>query len=174
MMEWAKQIELASGRQVTCIDVGGGWFPDDWDRILLPTLKRLLSLARESLHSLEEVILEPGKGLVQPCGALVVRVIEVRVSIGGYRDVIVDGAISELPEAWSYPHRVILRLPSGEWTMLGRGGDRLLGRLCMEADILRSNISLPDQLFEGQLLALCDSGAYDRSMSYSFGQGYVR
>jgi diaminopimelate decarboxylase len=41
----------------------------------------------------------------------------------------------------------------------------------MEKDILAEAVDVPDSLAVGDLFAFCDAGAYDRSMSYSFGQG---
>lgn len=41
----------------------------------------------------------------------------------------------------------------------------------MEGDILSTHTHFPDEIREGDILAICDAGGYDRSMSYVFGQG---
>jgi diaminopimelate decarboxylase len=41
----------------------------------------------------------------------------------------------------------------------------------MEDDVLAQNISFPENLELGDQIIFCDSGAYDRSMSYEFGRG---
>jgi diaminopimelate decarboxylase len=41
----------------------------------------------------------------------------------------------------------------------------------MEDDVLAPNIQLPPNVREGDLLAVCDAGGYDSSMSYTFGLG---
>jgi diaminopimelate decarboxylase len=123
---------------------------------------------------LAEVIVEPGKALTQPIHALVVRVLQIRGGRGsrpGGREVVVDGAISDLPEAHSYPHRVLVGDGDGGWRSVSRGGDRLLGRICMEHDVLARDLRLPPDLREGDTLVIADAGAYDRSMSYAFGGG---
>ncbi len=47
----------------------------------------------------------------------------------------------------------------------------MLGRLCMEHDIVASNVELPETAQVGDVLVFCDAGAYDMSMSYVFGRG---
>ncbi|HZH33734.1 MAG TPA: hypothetical protein VEX64_02780, partial [Pyrinomonadaceae bacterium] len=60
---------------------------------------------------------------------------------------------------------------TGAWQALGRGKAHLMGRLCMEHDVVASNVELPSDAKAGDLLVFCDAGAYDRSMSYVFGRG---
>lgn len=130
-------------------------------------------LARKAsyvLPNLREIICELGKALVQPFGVLIVRILEIR-RVSNHREIVVDGAISDIPEAWSYPHRVLARDGSGRWHIVGKGDDRILGRICMENDIISMNVDLPDSIQIGDILAICDTGGYDRSMSYVFGQG---
>jgi len=52
-----------------------------------------------------------------------------------------------------------------------RGKAQLLGRLCMEHDVVAANVELPSTAQVGDILVFCDAGAYDRSMSYEFGRG---
>ena len=47
----------------------------------------------------------------------------------------------------------------------------ILGRLCMEADILAESIALPASLQAGDMIVIGDTGAYDSSMTYDFGKG---
>jgi diaminopimelate decarboxylase len=70
------------------------------------------------------------------------------------------------------PHRILHQdAGSGQWRALKRGKTQLLGRLCMEHDIIASNVELPANVEVGELLVFCDAGGYDRSMSYVFGRG---
>lgn len=168
---WAKAIEKSVGKEIHCLDIGGGWFPDDADQSLLANLKQALAKAEETFPNLREFILELGKALTQPVCALAVQVLEIRTSSFDQREVIVDGAISDLPMALLFPHRILAKNEQGEWQWLGKGKDRILGRLCMEQDILADGVQVPPHLRPGEVLVVCDSGAYDRSMSYVFGRG---
>lgn len=170
---WAKNIDDLTDHRIECIDIGGGWFPEDFDRSFGEHVDGVLRDAASALPNLRQIVLEPGKALVQPSMAVLTRVVEVRHLAVGTCQAVVDAAISDLPMASQFPHRLLVRERSGRWEALGNGPDCLLGRLCMETDVLVRNVGLPEALREGDLLAICDTGAYDASMSYSFGCGRV-
>lgn len=171
IVHWAGAIEEASGRSVACIDIGGGWFPDDFERTLLPQLPDLLGAAMERLPALEQFLVEPGKALAQPSMALVTSVLEVRRLPGGACEIVVDAAISDLPMAPFFPHRVYTRSEQGVWGALPSGADRVVGRICMEFDILARDVELPSALAVGDRVVIGDAGAYDASMAFPFGGG---
>jgi diaminopimelate decarboxylase len=68
---------------------------------------------------------------------------------------------------------VYARGADGAWAGLGGGKARLLGRICMETDVLASDLELPDSLQPGDRLVIGDAGAYDASMAYNFGRGVL-
>lgn len=172
MLRWAKAIQITSGKKIQCLDIGGGWFPDDWVSEFEHEIEGAISRASLALPELQVFILEPGKALVQPSMVLCVRVLEVRKAGGHIEEVVVDGSIAELPESPLWPHRVLIRDSTGQgWEPLRRGNARIMGRLCMEDDILAENIHIPKHVQVGDILIFCDAGAYDRSMSYEFGKG---
>jgi diaminopimelate decarboxylase len=173
VIHWAEAIQQGVGRPIRCLDVGGGWFPDDFDREMLPRLESLMEAAAELLPELARFFVEPGKAMAQPTMALVTTVLETRRSKEGTIEAVVDAAISDLPMAPFYPHRVYGHGAGGEWEALGGGGDRLVGRICMETDILASDLALPDSLEVGDRLVIGDAGAYDASMAYNFGRGIL-
>jgi diaminopimelate decarboxylase len=176
MLEGARVLETAAGRPVSCLDLGGGWFPDDWTEELAQHLSaRIVGRLASALPGVREVILEPGRALSQSSMALAVRVLEVRrAGDGQIGDVVVDGSIAELAyhNYTIFPHRILWHDAAEQrWRPVGRGPGRILGRLCMEKDILAEAVGMPSSLAAGDLLVICDAGAYDRSMSYSFGTG---
>jgi diaminopimelate decarboxylase len=176
MLVSAQAIETTSGRHISCLDLGGGWYPDDWADELSPRFEeRVIQQVTRALPHVRELFLEPGRMLAQSSMALAVRVLEVRRGADGrIGDVVVDGSIAELAyhNYTIFPHRILWRDPVEQrWRPVGRGQARILGRLCMEKDILAEAVDVPDSLAVGDLFAFCDAGAYDRSMSYSFGQG---
>jgi len=138
-------------------------------------LKNELLNTLNKLKNLEIVIMEPGKALVQSSKALATRIIEVRYSSSedeAEKEIVVDASIAELPEAPYRPHRILLfDQAKKEFYLLGTGRSRILGRLCMEADVLAEDVQLPEHVKPGDLLIFLDAGAYDHSMSYRFGCG---
>lgn len=170
MLEWCLALQDGTGRPVQCLDLGGGWQVEDWRDELCPRLERAVQTTREQLPALRVMLLEPGKALAEPSMMLAVRVLEVRAKNGHVGEVVIDGSIAELPQAHVYPHRV-LRAIDGSWMALPPGEGRILGRLCMENDILGQRIALPRDIATGEVLLIADTGAYDASMSYTFGRG---
>ena len=166
-LDWGRCLEDLTSRSIRCLDLGGGWSPDDFDAVLLPRLPELLERCMAQLPGLELVVLEPGRALVQPLAVVETSVLELRER-NGVREVVVDASLAEVPRAGVYPHR-ILSHAGDEWRHWGRGPDRVLGRLCMEDDVLRVGVAIPDELRAGGRVLLADAGAYDRSMAYSFG-----
>jgi len=171
MLRWCGSIEALSSRVVECLDVGGGWFPDDIQSKDGARYREMMELIPEYLSGVTEVMSEPGKALAQPTMAMAMSVLEIRRYTEGSSEAVMDGSIAELPMHFFYPHRIAARAPSGDWNALGRGKSLLLGRLCMEHDIVASHVQLPDNAQEGDIFVFCDAGAYDRSMSYVFGCG---
>jgi diaminopimelate decarboxylase len=168
-LEWGGCLQELTGRGIACLDLGGGWQPDDFDTAFLPRLSELVARCHTELDALEVIVLEPGRALVQPLAVVETTVLELRGGTGA-REIVVDASLAELPRANAYPHRVLSRGDDG-WRQWGRGPDRMLGRLCMEDDVLRTGVALPDEVRAGTRVLIADAGAYDRSMAYSFGRG---
>jgi len=171
MLTWCRSIERLSQRSIECLDLGGGWFPDDWHHKSPDKLEKAIDRAVNCLPNLKEIVSEPGKALAQPTMALAARLLEVGKSTDDFQEVVVDASIAELPMHFVQPHRILHRSNGGEWQPLRRGTTRLLGRLCMEHDVVAANVELPPSVRKGDVLIFCDAGAYDRSMSYEFGRG---
>jgi diaminopimelate decarboxylase len=172
MLRWCSSIEALSGRVVECLDIGGGWCPDDIQADRGSVYREIREGVAEQLSSVTDIICEPGKALAQPTMALAMSVLEVRRYLGNSCEAVVDGSIAELPMYFFHPHRILAQGRGTDgWQPLERGDALLLGRLCMEHDIVASNIDLPDHVEAGDVLVFCDAGAYDRSMSYVFGCG---
>jgi diaminopimelate decarboxylase len=172
MLRWCASVEKLSGRKIELLDLGGGWFPDDWHAESGDEFAAAVARARAVLPNVKEVVSEPGKALAQPSMAVAMRLLEFDDTGGEIKEAVVDGSIAELPMHFFQPHRILHRdLQTGRWRPLRRGKTALLGRLCMEHDVVARGVELPGGARPGDLLVFCDAGAYDRSMSYVFGRG---
>lgn len=158
------------GQPPAVLDVGGGWHVDDLPQ-LRPSLEYVLahgpSAARETDPLL---VLEPGKLLTQPTAAVVTQVLIRRESSLGC-EIVVDAAEGDMPEG---PYRLhpVARFDGSRWVPLRPGRSRILGRSCMEHDVLAWCLDL-DDVRAGDHLAFGMCGAYDTSMAYEFGRGTV-
>ncbi|WP_037864068.1 hypothetical protein [Streptomyces sp. NRRL S-340] len=150
------------------VDLGGGWHVDDLPAVRL-SVDHVLKTVPDRLRAPDTVlVLEPGKLLTQPAAAVVTRVLLAR-GRGPGREVVVDAALGDIPEA-RYRAHPVARFTGGEWRPVARGTGRVLGRSCMENDILAEQVDA-GSLAEGDFLAFGMCGAYDLSMAYPFGRG---
>lgn len=170
VIDWARKLRELSGREVSLLDLGGGWAPDDLDSVVEAMLVRLVTQARSKLGRGVNLLIEPGKALVQPVQAVIATVAHIRRGRGDAREAILDAGIGDMPQLAAHPHRLAV-IRGGEVAALGSGPDRLLGPLCMESDRIADAVALPVEIAVGDLVAICDAGAYDASMAFSLGRG---
>jgi diaminopimelate decarboxylase len=172
MLKWCRAIERLTGRTIEILDMGGGWFPDDWHDSDDGKFASAVDTVRAILPGVRQIVSEPGKAMAQPSMALAMRVLEIQEHEEDYVEAVVDASVAELPMYFFYPHRMLRQCrETGALQPIGRGKTHLMGRLCMEHDIVAANVQLPEGTRAGDLLIFCDSGGYDRSMSYVFGRG---
>jgi len=172
MLRWCQSIEKLSGRRIEMLDMGGGWYPDDWHEDQISKIARAAEQVRTMLPGVRQIASEPGKAMAQPSMALAMRILEIQEHEEDYVEAVVDASIAEIPMHFWQPHRMVRKCAeTGELQPIGRGKTHLMGRLCMEHDIIASNVQLPEGTRAGDLLIFCDAGGYDRSMSYVFGRG---
>ncbi|UZK66670.1 ATP-grasp domain-containing protein [Sphingomonas sp. M1-B02] len=172
MLRWCRSIERLSGRTIEMLDMGGGWYPDDWHADETSKIAHAAELVRAMLPAVRQIASEPGKAMAQPSMALAMRVLEIQEHEDDMIEAVVDASIAEIPMHFWQPHRMVRQCgETGALQPIGRGKTYLMGRLCMEHDIIASNVQLPEGTRAGDLLIFCDAGGYDRSMSYVFGRG---
>jgi len=110
-----------------------------------------------------EVMLEPGRAIVGPAGALLTRVEYLKLD-KAKRFAVVDASMSELirPALYKAYHQIV---PVRE-----RAGDRLefdvVGPVCESTDVLGTDRSLAVR--EGDLLAVLSAGAYAMAMASNY------
>ena len=173
LLLWCRSIEHLSGRPVRYLDLGGGFYPGDLESMDLAEIQASVA---DMLPRVNEIYFELGRALTQQSEALISRVLDVRKDPKNKKtlEIVVDASIAELPLARNYPHRVFIRSKpnaQNEIRHLRKGSARILGRICMEDDILCNQIELPNEVEIGDLVVFGDAGAYERSMSYEFGRG---
>jgi diaminopimelate decarboxylase len=172
MLRWSRSIEKLSGRTIAMLDMGGGWYPDDWHEDQASKIDHAVEMVRTILPGVRQIASEPGKAMAQPSMALAMRILEIQEHEEDYVEAVVDASIAEIPMHFWQPHRMVRQCSeTGQLQPIGRGKTHLMGRLCMEHDIIATNVQLPKGTRAGDVLIFCDAGGYDRSMSYVFGRG---
>jgi len=177
-LESVRSLCAEAGRTPDTIDLGGGWVPGDWSSFLAHHLPMLGRHIAQMFPSVTRLVLEPGGALVQEAMVLETRIIQLN-RIHGRLEAICDGSGAELWDTGCARQLFLARQapevgpPELNVRRLGAGRDVLLGRLCMEDDILADGIALPPDLTVGDLIWVTDAGAYSCSRAYAFGSGAV-
>lgn len=168
VLDRAAELQARAQRPVVAFDVGGGWTPEDFDAHFEPDVRWLMDRVERALPDCARLFFEAGQAVCTPSEALLTTVLEVRER-RGRRDAVVDVAYSDWPEMHAYVHG-LYAWRDGAWQPLGRGPDRMLGRTCLEYDLIEG-LRFPPGVREGDRILITDTGSYDHSMSFSFARG---
>jgi diaminopimelate decarboxylase len=122
---------------------------------------------QQRLPDVRELLIEPGQELDFSLEALVAPILEVRS--GNPCEIVIDAGRPDFPAIDKTPHRLFL-LRDERAALLSSGCDRVLGRTCLEDDVV-GTVSLPAGVRCGDAIVVADIGAYDASMRYAFAQG---
>ncbi len=152
----ARQL-AAEGTRIEHLDLGGG-LGVSYDGSRVPTAQEyaaaVLPVVRESGLA---IVLEPGRQIVAPAGALLTRVVDVKEAGGDKLFVVMDTGMTELirPMLYNSFHRIEPIVDSGAPPTLCD----VVGPLCESSDTLGKDRMLPRPRV-GELYAVLDTGAY--------------
>lgn len=112
--------------------------------------------------------MEPGRSIVADAGMTLYSVGTVKRILGYKNYVSVDGGMTDNPRFALYhsPYTVLLANRANADTARFRCS--IAGRCCESGDILQENVSLPEDVARGDLLAVLTTGAYNYSMSSNY------
>jgi diaminopimelate decarboxylase len=160
----------ADGHEITYVDAGGGLGiayeesdPPDFSADVAAYAKAL----RGPLRGLGvHLLLEPGRSIVGPAGALITSVI-YRKTNGGKSFLIVDAAMNDLirPALYGAYHQIVRsvqRAGSDAKEMVD-----VVGPVCETGDFFARDRELPP-VDEGDLLAILDAGAYGMVLASNY------
>ncbi len=156
----------ADGTHIEHLDLGGG-LGVSYDGTRVPTAQEyaqaVLPIVRESGLA---IVLEPGRQVVAPAGALLTRVVDVKAQGGdGRLFVIMDAGMTELirPMLYNAFHRIEPVLQSAAPATQCD----VVGPLCESSDTLGKDRTLPRPQV-GELYAILDAGAYGSVMASNY------
>jgi len=161
----------ADGHEVNYVDAGGGLgipyengeamnfsdYASDYSKAITRPLRGL------NVH----VLLEPGRSIVGPAGALVTRVL-YRKTNDGKRFVVVDAAMNDLLRPALYgAHHEIVPVRRREDSSVKFEAVDVVGPVCESGDFFARDRELP-RVEEGELLAILDAGAYGMALASNY------
>ena len=164
---------IADGHKIHFIDAGGGLgisynsaapvdFTDLAHRYEEAITEPLLRMKKPIPH----LLLEPGRSIIAPAGALVTRVLYLKRN-GNKRFTIVDAAMNDLirPSLYQARHEITpVTVAKGR---VERVQSDVAGPVCESGDFLARDAMLP-ALTPGEYLCVFDAGAYGMSLASNY------
>jgi diaminopimelate decarboxylase len=158
------------GHEIKYVDAGGGLgitYQAAGDSDFASSIRRYAKALLAPLHGLNiHLLLEPGRSIVAPAGALLTRVI-YRKTNGPKTFLVVDAAMNDLlrPSLYKAHHEIIP-------VMMDSGSSEeevvdVVGPICETGDFFARDRALPVAK-EGDVLAILDAGAYGMVLSSNY------
>jgi diaminopimelate decarboxylase len=146
------------------VDLGGGLGIAYDETPVISPLDYVSALVDEVRRTGLPIVVEPGRALVGPAGALIARVVDLKPRDGTSEFAVIDAGMSELlrPALYNAFHRIASVKP--------RDGVRryeIVGPLCESSDVIGHDRTLP-RLAVGDLVAVHDAGAYGSAMASNY------
>jgi diaminopimelate decarboxylase len=159
-------IELQqNGFALEYVDLGGG-LGVSYDGGDVPAAEEYVgALVGEVRRTALPIVLEPGRAIAAPAGALLARVVDVKPRTASSHFVIIDAGMTELlrPALYNAFHRI-------EPVSGADAGDchyEIVGPVCESSDVVGRDRNLP-RLTAGDLVAIRDAGAYGSVMASNY------
>ena len=159
----------SDGHDIRYVDGGGGLaiaYGDDSDFDFNEAMVRYAMAITQPLRGLNvHLLLEPGRAIVGPAGALITRVV-YRKQNDGKRFTVVDAAMNDLirPSLYGAHHEIV---PVKRRAREERETVDVVGPVCESGDFLARD-RLMGRVEEGELLAVLDAGAYGMSLASNY------
>jgi diaminopimelate decarboxylase len=163
-----RQLRRA-GHDVRYVDAGGGLGISYSSEAEFDFATRALQYAAALQQGLSEldvhILLEPGRTIVGPAGALLTRVLYIKQN-GAKRFIVTDAAMNDLlrPALYKAHHEIV---PVSRKQSSGKGVFDVVGPVCETGDFFARDRELPE-IAQGELLAILDAGAYGMSLSSNY------
>ncbi len=147
------------------VDLGGG-LGVSYDGSEVPSAAEYVHALVDAVrHTSLPIVLEPGRSIAAPAGALVARVIDVKPRTAESDFVIIDAGMTELirPAMYGAFHRI-------EPVSGPAAGDHhyeIVGPVCESSDVVGRDRMLP-LLKVGDVVAIRDAGAYGSAMASNY------
>jgi diaminopimelate decarboxylase len=157
------------GHAIEYVDAGGG-LGIGYEKATLPFAEHVAKYAEALLKPLSglklHLLLEPGRSIVGPAGALVTSVVYKKTN-NSRKFLIVDAAMNDLirPSLYNAFHEIVPVVRAGR--EVPRETVDVVGPVCETGDFFARDRDLP-KVDERELLAILDAGAYGMALASNY------
>jgi diaminopimelate decarboxylase len=155
-----------AGISLEYLDVGGG-LGISYDGRPVPSVEEYVSALVEEVRAIDlQIVIEPGRIIAGPAGALLARVVDVKPRDGTSEFAVLDVGMTELlrPALYGAFHRIEPVCAANDRPLRTY---EIVGPVCETSDTVGSNRALP-LLRIGDLVAIADTGAYGSAMASNY------
>jgi len=151
------------GFSIEFLDIGGG-FGIPYDDQAEPFQLNDLSVHLAGNRGPYRIVLEPGRFIVGPAGALLSRVTLTKTT-GGRRFMVLDAGMNDLmrPALYQARHRLLPEIRNSREMLI----TDVVGPICETTDRFAEHLEMP-ALADGELVALLEAGAYGSVLSSNY------
>jgi diaminopimelate decarboxylase len=162
--EFSREL-IAAGVHLEYVDLGGGLGISYDDRTVPSPTEYVRALVAEVRSCGLPIVVEPGRSLIGPAGALVACVVDIKPRTATSEFVVLDAGMTELirPALYGAFHRI-------EPVVEREGQQRayeIVGPVCESSDVVGRDRVMPP-LAVGDLVAILDTGAYGAAMASNY------
>jgi diaminopimelate decarboxylase len=160
----------SGGVDLRFVDAGGGlgvFYDRRSERDFAGHVRRYAKAVMQPLKALGvHLLLEPGRAIIAPAGALLTRVV-YRKRNDGKLFVVVDAAMNDLlrPALYNAYHEIVPVIAKAGHANVETAD--IVGPVCESGDFFARDREMPS-LEEGDLLAILDAGAYGMSLASNY------
>ena len=174
LMDWAEKIKDKFGTAVKEVNFGGGFgavYTDEvgkpYSFFVDPLMERLDERSRAIGIKRPAAVIEPGRSLAAEAGITLYKTGQIKDIKGIRKYVSVDGGMGD-------NIRVALYQAEYEAVIANKADKKrnekvtVSGKYCESGDILLKDLSVPDDIESGDIIAVFSTGAYGYSMASNY------
>ena len=175
MLGFVAHVRNTLGFTTEILDLGGGYgvrYTADQPEIdiaanIFQVAAALKQTAARLDIALPHIYMEPGRSIVADAGLTLYTAGTVK-RIPGYKNYVsVDGGMTDNPRFVLYGSPYTL-LPAGKMLEDRDMRCSIVGRCCESGDIIQENVSMPESISRGDIIACLTTGAYHYSMASNY------
>lgn len=158
-----KEVNIGGGIGISYTKSDDPFSIEEW---IITLTKYIEEKSKELEINLPNLICEPGRSLISPCGVTIYTAGSTKQVPNGKKYISVDGGMADNPRPITY-NAEYMAVVANKMNIKNIEKVTISGRYCESGDILIKDILLP-KIEPGDIIAILNTGAYNYSMSSNY------